>query len=136
MPDEYLNGFITVNYGTDTVSLRFKIKGRFAQIDLGEGDLIKVQEEENSSYKVVTIEEILNRTVNKISNRHTEWNQGQSFYEACRAKVRINPETNRYIEFLEKKGIIKALFKAVEMQELSHEKATRTLMNWEKAYNE
>lgn len=134
MESEYLKGFITVEYGIDTVFLRHKVKGRFSQLSLGEGDSIEVLVDDE--YKKLTVDQIQNHIVSKVSENHTEWNKGQSHYEGNRARVQLNPNTTRHIEYLNKQSIINDLFKAVEQQEISYQDAAQILLKWEKAYED
>jgi hypothetical protein len=127
--EEYLTGILTVHFGTDSVVLAHKVHGRFSYMDLVEGDHIEV--EENEHYKLVTVKDVLDTTVNELSNRHTSWNLGQSFYEGSKARVKLNPRATRLVESNNKKYAIRQLFRAVESNLITYDKAQETLLKWE-----
>ncbi|WML42699.1 hypothetical protein [Neobacillus sp. PS3-40] len=129
MTNEYLTGRITVFFGCDTVSLIHKVHGRYSNMDLEEGDFIEV--EDHGQYKATTVKDILKTLVEKTSNNHTEWNVGQSLYEGCKARVKLNDMATKIVEFNNKKYAIEQIFKAVENESFSLEEAKRTILKWE-----
>lgn len=134
LDETYLTGFLTVDYGLDIVELVHEVNGRNSYMSLGKGDLIKVQEDDG--FKEVTVNDVLNTTVNQRSKMHTKWNFGQSFYEGSRARVVVNPKTTKFIKSNTKKYAIEELFKAVESHLITHNEAMKTLEKWESNFED
>ncbi|MBP3953622.1 hypothetical protein [Bacillus suaedae] len=134
MAADYLIGRLTVNYAIDTIALAYKVQGRFSYVDLGHGDSIEVENE--GDYKEVSIQNVIETTVDNCSERHTFFNLGQSMYEGVRARVRLNPNTSKLIEENRRKYFIKQLFKQVEAGGLSQQDAVETLLKWETDFEE
>lgn len=129
MNNDYLTGRLTVFFGDDTVSLAHKVQGRYSYLDLEEGDYIEV--ENDGEYKAITVQDVLKTIVKKTSDKHTEWNKGESFYEGCKARVKLNPKSNKLVEENNKKYAINQIFKAVEYGYLTLDEARETIMKWE-----
>lgn len=119
-----LKGYISVDFGIDRVYLLHKVHGRFSEMELGKGDLIKVKKTFDS-VEDVSAEDILLTIVNHTSK-----------YQGCVAEVTINPNVTRKLERRNKMYAIKKLFEEVEMKEITHEKASEIVMRWESAYEE
>jgi hypothetical protein len=129
LTNEYLTGRITVFFGCNLVSLIHKVHGRYSTMDIEEGDLIEV--EDNGQYKVITVQEIMRNLVDKPSEKHTRWNIGQSLFEGCKARVKLNDKATKRAEFNNKKYAIEQIFKAVENGSITLEEAQKTILNWE-----
>lgn len=98
MNEEYLIGRITVYFGVDIVSLVHKVHGRYSYMDLVEGDLIEVKEDDQ--YKTITIKDILNKIVEHDSSQI--WNHGSSIYEGAQVRVKLDPQGNKLAVLTEK----------------------------------
>lgn len=129
MQDEFLTGRLTVFFGCDTVSLVHKVHGRYSYMDLEEGDYIEVGDA--GERKVVTLQDVLQTIVEKPSDRHTEWNRGESVYEGCKARVKLDKKATKLVEENNKKRAIEQIFKAVKHERLTLEEAKKTILRWE-----
>ncbi|WP_107950290.1 hypothetical protein [Lysinibacillus parviboronicapiens] len=123
MNEEYLIGRITVHFGIDIVSLVHKVNGRFSYMDLVEGDLIEVKEDDQ--YKAITIKDILN-TIERDSSQ--VWNHGSSIYEGAQVRVKLDPQGNKRAALTEKSLKINKVMFALKQGLITHEEATQAFL--------
>jgi len=126
MNEEYLIGRITVYFGVDIVSLVHKVHGRFSYMDLVEGDLIEVKND--NQYKAITIKDILN-TIEHDSSQ--VWNHGSSIYEGAQVRVKLDPQGNKLAVLTEKSLKINKVMFALKQGLITHEEATQAFLQLE-----
>jgi len=126
MNEEYLIGRITVYFGVDIVSLVHKVHGRFSYMDLVEGDLIEVKNDDQ--YKAITIKDILN-TIEHDSSQ--VWNHGSSIYEGAQVRVKLDPQGNKLAVLTEKSLKINKVMFALKQGFITHEEATQAFLQLE-----
>lgn len=126
MNEEYLIGRITVYFGIDIVSLVHKVHGRFSYMDLVEGDLIEVKNDDQ--YKAITIKDILN-TIEHDSSQ--VWNHGSSIYEGAQVRVKLDPQGNKRAVLTEKSLKINKVMFALKQGLITHEEATQAFLQFE-----
>lgn len=131
MNEEYLIGRITVYFGIDIVSLVHKVHGRFSYMDLVEGDLIEVKEDDQ--YKAITIKDILN-TIEHDSSQ--VWNHGSSIYEGAQVRVKLDPQGNKRAVLTEKSLKINKVMFALKQGFITHEQATQAFLQLELEHDE
>ncbi|MGE8078121.1 hypothetical protein [Peribacillus loiseleuriae] len=127
--NQYLTGILTVYFGTDSVVLAHKVKGRYSYMHLDEGDLIET--EMDGAYKSVTVSDVLKTIVEKRSHKHNGFHIGQSLYEGTRARVYLNESTTERMESENKRYAIRELFADVKSGLISQEDAMEMLIEWE-----
>ncbi|WP_117170592.1 hypothetical protein [Paraliobacillus sediminis] len=119
-----LKGYISVDFGIDTVFLLHKVHGRFTEMELDKGDLILIKAPfKNEEY--MTLEKTFNTLFNDLEK-----------YEGYLAKVTINPDTTSKLDHKNKMYNIKQLFEDVSAKRLTHEEASEIAMRWESAYED
>lgn len=128
--DDYLEGRLTICYALDSVSLIHKVQGRASCLDLDEGDLIEIKND-NGVFKPVTISEILETVVKDESLKHTSFHLGQSLYQECSVRVKLNPKTTRSIELSKKRYFMNQLMHQVGLGGMTYEEAMETYLRWE-----
>lgn len=126
MNEEYLIGRITVYFGIDIVSLVHKVHGRFSYMDLVEGDLIEVKNDDQ--YKAITIKDILNKIEHDSSQ---VWNHGSSIYEGAQVRVKLDPQGNKRAVLTEKSLKINKVMFALKQGFITHEEATQAFLQLE-----
>ena len=126
MNEEYLIGRITVYFGIDVVSLVHKVHGRFSYMDLVEGDLIEVKNDDQ--YKAITIKDILN-TIEHDSSQ--VWNHGSSIYEWAQVRVKLDPQGNKRAVLTEKSLKINKVMFALKQGLITHEEASQAFLQLE-----
>lgn len=127
MNEEYLIGHITVHFSVDIVSLVHKVHGRFSYMDLVEGDLIEVKEDDQ--YKAITIKDILETLVEDDSSQ--VWNRGSSIYEGVQVRVKLDPQGNKLAVLTEKSLKINKVMFALKQGLITHEEATQAFLQLE-----
>lgn len=132
MNEEYLFGRITVHFGIDIVSLMHKVHGRFSYMDLVEGDLIEVREDDQ--YKTITIKDILNKIVEHDSSQ--VWNRGSSIYEGAQVRVKLDPLGNKLAVLTEKSLKINKVMFTLKNELITHEEATQAFLQLELEHDE
>lgn len=126
MNEEYLIGRITVYFGIDIVSLVHKVHGRFSYMDLVEGDLIEVKNDDQ--YKAITIKDILIKIEHDSSQ---VWNHGSSIYEGAQVRVMLDPQGNKRAVLTEKSLKINKVMFALKQGLITHEEATKAFLQLE-----
>lgn len=125
MDDSYLYGRLSACFGIDVVFLLHKVAGRWSEMPLGVGDLIEVAD--GDFYKEITIQDVLENTVNNASDCRL----GKSVFQDCKVRVKLNSNTTKELELMNKRLKAKELSHLVKWGRITHEEAMEALLKWE-----
>lgn len=127
---EYLTGFLTVEYGFESVSLMHKVQGRYSYLELAEGDLIEVKD--GDSYREITYSEAFEQKTKSVQEDFaTLHSMGGSIYQGAEARVIISPRATIRLQKDHKRYVLRALLELVKARTISHEEAMQMYFDWE-----
>lgn len=129
MGDEYLEGRLKVFFGIDTVYLAHKVHGRYSEMPLSEGDLVEVKDGEN--YKKITIQNALEKTIDKRFDAEKKLTSGKSIFQDCKARVKLNDQTTKDINQTIKRWKINELFHLLKWNRITPDEAEQILSKYD-----